>query len=167
MTPFLSNMSTDDMRVAMAEVDGHKIVRKGDKIEPGINCIVECRECGCVFNAMFINPESEELWAQRDHYLESFSEGILVDKEVRSIPDYLNSLDAVAPVEARLTDAEWRSFRENIEELTYPFTIPARFTGPRDLLPRWGGTEHQRAYLSATALQRTKAILLATGKATL
>lgn len=107
MTPLLSNMSPDDMRFAMAEVDGWSSIRRNRGTHPS---------------------------------------GVTN----REIPDYLNSLDDVAPVEARLTDSQ----REHVIEI---------LLGDAER-PLW---KQVADAAFATALQRTKAILLATGKAKL
>lgn len=114
MTPILSNMSPDDMRKAIAEVEGWEFTPT---------------PIGGVTTANWQAPSG----AYRSE-----------------CPDYLTSLDAVAPVEARLTDSQ----REHVIEI---------LMGDAER-PLW---KQVADAAFATALQRTKAILLATGKATL
>lgn len=74
--------------------------------------------------------------------------------EFSCIPDYLNSRDAIAEVEAKLSGSQHFRFREVLHRLASKLKIDAE--------NEWcdGGNPVERAYLSATARQRADAILM-------
>lgn len=86
--------------------------------------------------------------------------------KTESLPGYPTSLDAVASVLATMTEMQWVQYREELEDLTYPYG-DLEPGAPRGSLPRWGLYEHQRAYLFATARQHCDAFLIARGLAAL
>lgn len=136
----LSEMSPDDMRVEMALLDGRKPKRMWrvfyDKERQHAAICISTRE-----EALHRLKHETESSKSYGWDTSEFSEPEEYD-EWEDAPDYLNSLDAVAPVEARMTEEQ----RENVVNILETTTDNAVF---------------------ATALQRTKAILLSTRRATL
>lgn len=109
-------MTPDEMRIAVAELRGFTDIRP----EAGVY---------------------EDLDTGVDYPWQNIV-GTL-DGERKCLPDYPNDLNAVAGVEARLTDAEYETFALHLGPLT---------------------STRRRQYISATALQRCEALLRTAGK---
>lgn len=114
-----TQLSNDEKRIRLAESSGLKIVRKGDPIAPGVDCLVRCSKCGgAIFNAMFVRPQNPEFWMCSDHPLVMFTRaGYWDGEEVKSIPDYFTSLDACALLRRSLTDEEKVRYADSLSAI--------------------------------------------------
>ncbi len=91
------------------------------------------KKCGPSF-------ESDNLWHIK-------GKGFVLEKDM---PDYLNDLNAIAPLEAGLTDNDWRIY--------LGFIMGAR------IIPRLASMDEFHAAWKATAAQRAEAFLRCIGK---
>lgn len=116
--------------------------------------------CGWTFHDCDYAPKDggavfEKFWIRPGVILEELTANDIAWREGRSLPDYINSLDAMHEAEKTLTDEQHYDFRVELWAVTQPTEIR-----------KIASLDHNRAYASATARQRALAFIQAIDRKT-